>query len=203
MVDRMCIVTREVLPEEALIRFVQAPDGAVTPDLNRKLPGRGVWVGASQAKVAEAIKRNLFSKGFGGKVAADPDLPAILGRQLRRQAVALLSLTRKAGQAVYGFMKVEDAMKKGPVRLLIHAPDSGTDGVKKLDRLAQPETLITHAFTAEELNLAFGQSNVIHAAIAAGPLAEKLRLHIDRMVRYSDEMANAFVARKGLEDEAI
>jgi uncharacterized protein len=203
MVDRMCIVTREVLPEEALIRFVLAPDGTVTPDLNRKLPGRGVWVGASRVKVAEAVKRSLFSRGFGEKTNAGAELADLTGNLLRAQAVASLALTRKAGQAVYGFMKVEVALKRGPVLLLIHAPGCGADGVKKLNRLAQPDTHITHALAVEELNLAFGQANVIHAAIAAGPLAEKLRLHLDRMVKYSDELASAFVARKGLEDEAI
>ena len=39
--ERTCIVTRETQPVDALIRFVVAPDGAVVPDLRRRLPGRG------------------------------------------------------------------------------------------------------------------------------------------------------------------
>ena len=42
LVERMCIVTREVKDEDALVRFVRGPDGQAVPDLQRKLPGRGV-----------------------------------------------------------------------------------------------------------------------------------------------------------------
>ena len=38
--DRMCIVTREVMDEVRLIRFVRGPDGAVVPDLK---PGMTVY----------------------------------------------------------------------------------------------------------------------------------------------------------------
>ena len=44
MSDRMCIVTRETLAAEMLIRFVAGPDGTVVPDLKRSLPGRGCSV---------------------------------------------------------------------------------------------------------------------------------------------------------------
>ena len=37
---RMCAVCREVRPVDELIRFVLSPEGAVVPDLKRKLPGR-------------------------------------------------------------------------------------------------------------------------------------------------------------------
>ena len=43
---RTCIVTRVERPPEEMIRFVLAPHGTVTPDLKRKLPGRGVWITA-------------------------------------------------------------------------------------------------------------------------------------------------------------
>ena len=36
--DRQDLVTRQVLDESRLIRFVPAPDGSVAPDLARKLP---------------------------------------------------------------------------------------------------------------------------------------------------------------------
>jgi uncharacterized protein len=38
----MCIVTREEAGEDQLIRFALSPEGIVTPDLQAKLPGRGV-----------------------------------------------------------------------------------------------------------------------------------------------------------------
>jgi uncharacterized protein len=203
MVDRMCIVTREVLAEEDLVRFVLSPDGIVTPDLHRVLPGRGVWVGLSQEKVQDAVKRKLFARGFGSAVTVPEDLAALVERQLRAQAVATLSLCRKAGMAVAGFMKVEDHLKRNVSGLLIHAPEAGADGVRKLNRLVREPSQVTDAFSAEELNLAFGQSNVIHAAIASGTLAHKLHLQIDRMVRYRGKNTSAFQMLTGLKDEAI
>ena len=41
---RRCIVTRRELSPDDLIRFVADPTGTIVPDINRKLPGRGVWV---------------------------------------------------------------------------------------------------------------------------------------------------------------
>ncbi|MGH9201434.1 MAG: DUF448 domain-containing protein, partial [Vicinamibacterales bacterium] len=43
---RRCIVTREVLPKESLVRFVVGPAGDAVPDIAGKLPGRGLWVKA-------------------------------------------------------------------------------------------------------------------------------------------------------------
>jgi len=55
--ERRDIVSGEVLGEARLIRFVAGPDGAVVPDLARKLPGRGLWVAADRASVATAAKK--------------------------------------------------------------------------------------------------------------------------------------------------
>lgn len=44
---RRCIVTRERLPKERMIRFVVGPDRQIVPDLTARLPGRGIWLSAS------------------------------------------------------------------------------------------------------------------------------------------------------------
>ena len=44
---RRCIVTRERLPKERMIRFVVGPDRQIVPDLAARLPGRGIWLSAS------------------------------------------------------------------------------------------------------------------------------------------------------------
>ena len=61
---RLCAATREALDPGELIRFVADPDGAIVPDLARRLPGRGVWVKASKAAVAQAVKGNVFAKSL-------------------------------------------------------------------------------------------------------------------------------------------
>ena len=62
--ERKCIVTGEVLPKAALIRFVVGPDGVVVPDIAGKLPGRGVYVSADRAALEKAVAKRLFARGF-------------------------------------------------------------------------------------------------------------------------------------------
>ena len=166
------------------MRFVRSPDGEVVPDLQRKLPGRGVWVSLERAKVAEAVKKGLFARGFHAASRADEALPGRVAELLRQQAVAHLSLARKAGEAVAGAVKVEEALKRGRVKLLFHATDARPDGVGKLDRFAGPETKICNVLASADLDLAFGRANVVHAAVADGGLAAKLASYVTRFSRY-------------------
>lgn len=184
MPERMCIVTREVLEEEALLRFVRSPEGDVVPDLARKLPGRGVWVSLARERVAEASAKGLFARGFKAQCKVAPDLAERVSGLLRQQAVSHLSLARKAGEAVAGFFKVEEALRRGPVRLLLHAAGSAADGAAKLDRMAGMHTAICGFLTPDDLDLAFGRPNVVHAAVADGGLAARLLFHVTRLARY-------------------
>lgn len=181
LADRMCIVTRVVKDEEALIRFVRAPDGSVVPDLGRKLPGRGVWVSLSRETLAEAIRRKLFARGFQAETRAGADLPDLVSRLLRQQVLSLMSLAKKAGEAVSGFMKVEEMLGRGRAKLLFHAVEASHDGCRKLDKLAAPDVKLATLFHSHEMDLAFGRSNVIHAAVAKGGLAEKLLVGLRRI----------------------
>lgn len=185
MVDRMCMVTRAVQDEAELIRFVRRSDGLVFPDLKRKLPGRGVWVGVNAGLVAEAMKRNLFVKGFGAETKAPEDLVVMIENLLRKEALAGFSLARKAGIAVTGFSKVEAAIGRGVVKLLVHATEAASDGCEKLDRMAVSGPKTTNIFSCDELSLAFGQANVIHAAVNRGGMADKLLEQVRRVERYS------------------
>ena len=62
--ERLCIVTRTVRPTGDLIRFVTAPNGAVTPDLKQKLPGRGVWVSAQRQRSPMRSSAERLRRGF-------------------------------------------------------------------------------------------------------------------------------------------
>lgn len=170
----MCIVTRQVKDEAELVRFVRSPGGEAVPDLARKLPGRGVWVCLDRSAVAEAARRKLFSRGFGAETTVPPGLPDLVAKLLRDQALALLSLARKAGEAVSGFGKVEDMLRVGRAGLLLHSRAAQPDGCRKLDRLAGPSVRVMTIFETRELDLAFARPNVVHAAVAKGGLADKL-----------------------------
>jgi predicted RNA-binding protein YlxR (DUF448 family) len=196
---RMCAVTRAVRPIEELIRFVVSPQGEVMADLKRKLPGRGLWVSASHQAVAEAVRRHQFSKGFKRDVRVAPTLVADTEALLVRGAIEALAMAAKAGQVVSGFSKVEDALKprqpqgQTSVQALIHAADGAADGIRKLDAMIRQnagindesrEIPVVTALTSEQLDLALGRSNVIHAALLAGPASKSFLTRSQILVRY-------------------
>lgn len=173
---RTCVVTRMPLPPERLIRFVASPDGAVVPDLRRRLPGRGVWVTADAEHVQTAERKHLFARGLGDDVKVAPGLADRVAALLREAALSSLSLARKAGELVTGFAKVDAALREGRVVALIHAADAGHDGIDKLSGVARrrpggaAETIpAIRIFESRDLDLALGRTNVIHAALLAGP----------------------------------
>ena len=90
MNPRSCIVTKTQTDTDNLIRFVEAPDGSVIPDLKGNLPGRGVWVLGNKKTLAIAIDKKLFAKGFKKQVQADESLTELTGKlreQVRRLRV--------------------------------------------------------------------------------------------------------------------
>ena len=82
------------MPEARLIRFVVGPDGSVTPDVGRRLPGRGMWVAAQRAAVDEAVRRGGFSRSAKAKVTASADLSDRVEALLHRRLLDHLGLAR-------------------------------------------------------------------------------------------------------------
>ncbi|WP_439923822.1 RNA-binding protein [Nitrobacter sp. JJSN] len=192
---RMCAVTRQVRPIGELIRFVVAPSGEVIADLKRKLPGRGLWISASHAAVAEAVRRHQFSRGFKRDVRASASLADETGQSLVRSAIDALAMVAKAGQVVAGFAKVEDALLRRQAAILLHAADGAADGIRKLDGIVKKmaadsgetrEIPVITALASAELDLALGRSNVIHAALLAGSASGTFLSRSQTLVRYRD-----------------
>jgi predicted RNA-binding protein YlxR (DUF448 family) len=206
--ERMCAVTRQVRPIDELIRFVLAPSGEVIADLKRKLPGRGLWVSATHKAVAEAVRRNQFGKGFKRDVRVAPTLPKDTENLLVRGVIEALAMAAKAGQVVAGFAKVEGALQQFQAVALIHASDGAADGIRKLDAIirqntAKPEESreipVVDVLTSEQLDLALGRSNVIHAALLAGSAGKTFLSRSQILVRYrmaDDDGTAGHAARK-------
>jgi uncharacterized protein len=172
---RLCVATRALLPIDDMIRFVRAPDGAVVPDLKRKLPGRGVWVSARRSVLAAAIQRGAFRRGFKSDVTVSKDLLTLTERLLTRWVLDALTIANKAGHVVTGFAKVEAAIATGPILALLHGSDASPDGWRKIAAALKrrfgedTENIVTiAAFTSAQLDLALGRANVVHAALLAG-----------------------------------
>jgi len=188
---RLCAVTRVQKPPEVMLRFVVDPQDRIVPDIKRRLPGRGVWVDATRATLAEAVKRNAFAKSLKRKVTVSETLPDEVERLLARRVADALALANKAGLVVAGFTKVEDRIAAGDVALLLHASDGAQDGSAKLDgRLRAVAEATAHTaeickeLTSEEMSLALGRMNVVHAAATEGGATRRLQEEAGRLRRF-------------------
>ncbi|KMO44680.1 DNA-binding protein [Methylobacterium tarhaniae] len=192
--ERTCLVTRQAGKPDRMIRFVLGPDNEVVPDLRARLPGRGAWVTATRAAVAEAAKKRLFQRAFRQKDArVAPDLADVIEAGLRDDLRQGFSLANKAGCVVTGFTKVESAVdSETGVKALVHASDASADGRRKLAQAlrrrygdAISRIPVIDDLSGEELDMALGRDHVIHAALVAGAgtaglLARWRRLHVFR-----------------------
>jgi len=188
---RQCALSRKHLPTRCLVRFVLSPDNVPVPDLRCKLPGRGMWLSARRSIVREAAKKNVFARSFRKPVKISDDLPALVEKLMRKDALSALSLANKAGLVITGYEKIRAAIGRDRIGWLFHARDASPDGVKRLDRLMKkamagqgarqgggqdgtetpasdqtsPDGILPPLFACEELSLALGRENVIHVAI--------------------------------------
>jgi uncharacterized protein len=189
--ERACALTRDPKPVSEMIRFVLGPAGDAVADVKRKLPGRGIWITASRAAVEEAVKRNVFARGFKREVRVARDLAAQVERLLERAALDALAMAGKAGAVVGGFAKVEAALGRDDVRALIHASDASAQGKRKLDAALRrngdeksPGIAVIEAFSGSQLDLALNRSNVVHAALLAGTGSETFLARVMRLERF-------------------
>lgn len=192
--ERTCALTREAKPVADMVRFVIGPGDKVVADVKRKLPGRGLWITGTRAALNEAVKRNVFARGFKRKVSAGADLPAQTEAMLERAALDALAVSGKAGLVVTGFAKVEAALGHDEALALLHASDGAADGKRKLDgalRRIREETdgiagkiVVIDDFSGAQLDLALNRPNVVHAALLAGPGSDTFLARVARLVRF-------------------
>lgn len=172
---RRCIVSGEVLDESNLIRFALAPDGAVTPDVAAKLPGRGAWVRADRDSVEHAARKGAFARAFKGAAKAPDDLADRVETLLARRCLDRLGLIRRAGAIAIGATQVEAAIRAKPAWMLIEAADGAEEGREKLMSLhiglwGRPPAA-AGCFSAADLGVALGRERVIHACLLQERLA--------------------------------
>lgn len=183
--ERRCIVTGEVLPEARLVRFAASPDGQVVPDIEAKLPGRGLWVRAEREAVEQAAAKRLFSKAAKAQLSADPGLAALTEQRLAASILSLLGIARRAGALILGFDQVEEGLRGDkPPAVVIEAADAAADGSRKLRAAALARGVapfVIGALTKDELSLALGRENVVHAALKSGRIAERAIFEAGRL----------------------
>jgi predicted RNA-binding protein YlxR (DUF448 family) len=189
--QRFCALTRDLKPVSEMIRFVVGPAGEAVPDVKRKLPGRGIWITATRAAIEEAVRRNVFARGFKRDVRLARDLAVDIERLLERAALDALAIAGKAGAVVGGFAKVEAAIGADDVLALIHAADAGADGKRKLNAALHRnrgeksrEIAVIDTFSGAQLDLALNRTNVVHAALLGGPGSDTFLARVTRLERF-------------------
>jgi uncharacterized protein len=194
---RECALTRESKPVGELIRFVVGPDEVIVPDTDAKAEGRGVWITLGESQVALAQKKNAFAKSLKEKVLLPEDLAGLTRTRLEQRLTGALQMAKKAGQLLTGATRVKAGIESGEVIALLTATDAAEDGRSKMlsslrgaQRAAAEEgqegTVVPHfeLLSAEQMGLALGLENVIHAALIQGAAAQSALARAERLARY-------------------
>ena len=206
---RRCVVTRERLPKERMIRFVVGPDRCIVPDLAARLPGRGIWLSASRdvlesteaqddgrqkEKRGDGRYRHLaraFARAARGPVSVPSDLSVLLQTALVRRIGDCLGLARRAGQAVAGYEKAREALRTGRYRLVLQASDGSEAERSRFLTGLGPRLTIIDPLPGEALGRVFGRDYVVHVAVAPGKLAESLVVEAGRLAGLKNGSARA------------
>ena len=176
---RRCIVTRQSLPKEEMLRFVVGPDQALVPDLAGRLPGRGMWLKSEPGLLELAIKKGAFHRAAKAQVKWPENFPAVLAGMLEQRLVDMLGMARRAGQSVAGWQKVQEWLAAGRVGLLVEATDgSPAERARLIGGNTMPVIL---ALPSETLGRVFGRGGAVHVAVAKGKLAEAIAREAARL----------------------
>jgi len=180
IIERRCISTGSIMNTKSMVRFVVGPDGGAVPDVFCKLPGKGMWVSSKKSSLDRALSKNLFSVVSKKPVLINNNLSKQIEDSILKKLLNLISLARKANQAIAGFEKVKGSLETARAVLLIQASDGSPREKSRLRPPIGDGTLI-NCLKMQELGLAFGRESVIHAAIMRGGLHKEITLEALRL----------------------
>ena len=172
----MCAATRVVRPVGDMIRFVVAPDGAVVPDLDKSYRAGASGLRRPDAPCSRRSSARHSVAGLKRDVRVDPALVALTEQLLERAALDALAICGKASDwSASGFAKVEAALARGPVVALCCMPPMRR-GMASKSLMPHcggiltgcQRTRIVDDLSADQLDLALGRPNVVHAALLTG-----------------------------------
>lgn len=188
--ERRCIVTGKVQPKETLLRFVIGPGDVVVPDVDHRLPGRGIWLSPRRDVVNTAVAKRLFAKAARRGVTVPPDLVDRVATLLARRCLDTLALARRSGRAVCGYEKVRAEVDAKRAAVLVLARDASPAGKDKMRGPAKDVPVI-ELFDGGELGAVFGRDVAVHVAVAEGNLARRLLGEAGRLAGFREVTGSA------------
>ena len=196
--ERMCMFSRERMPVSQMIRFVLDPNGNVFPDLQAKLPGRGVWLHASRDVLTSVLKsKNGFSGGFKASATADDGLVELIDRLLLERCQATLGLAKRSSAIILGYDQVRNELQKRKPGWLLEASDGAYDGRKRVVGLAvavYDRVRIANILSSSELGMAFGREHVVHALLKTGRFSDVWTTDYRRLFEYRQMSGSIWVS---------
>jgi len=183
---RRCLLSGETLPKSRLIRFVAGPGGELVPDIEERLPGRGLWLRAERDMIDQACAKKTFSRAARTQLTVPDGLADQVEAMLRRKCLDLLGLARRGGQLAGGAQQVRDMLSGKGAALFLSASDGSADERGRMSALA-PGVPVCTRFTSAELGHAIGRERVVHVAVADSGLAARLANELRRLAGLSAE----------------
>ena len=197
---RQLALTRARRPRDELIRFVLAPDGTVVPDLKERLPGRGCGSRLAR-RVADAVERKVFAVPSTSRPRFPKELPATVERLLAEAALVGFGACQQGWGGHVRQRQGRGGHRGGPSFGPDPCQGSGRGRLPQARGKARDASFdrpipAVRAFGTDELGLATGRTNVIHAALIQGGAAESVLAAASRLERNRKGKA-AFVSENG------
>ena len=155
----------------------------MVPDLDERLPGRGLWLSGERDMVNTACAKGLFAKAARRSVGLPEDLADRVDGLMVRRCLDLIGLARRAGEAITGFEKTKARLRERNGGVLLQARDGAQDGRDKIRALAM-DLAVVDLFSAEELGRTLGRDNAVHGVIDKGRLASRLIRESERLMAF-------------------
>lgn len=175
-----CIVTGEVHPREAMVRFVVGPENEIVPDLDENLPGRGYWVKADHKTLGRAVAEGAFPKAIGREITVSPALSSLVVDLARQACLNLFGLARRAWAVDMGYEHVRAALLGRKLGLVFIASNSPLEFRHKLADLTRQTPVLT-LFTTAQLSAALGQERLAFVGVQKGQWSARLIAYCTRL----------------------
>lgn len=180
--QRSCLGCGDTRNKEDLLRFVLGPDGALTPDLRSRLPGRGAYICPTRSCLDAAIRKKRFAASFKTALqGVDAERIASGIRALVTERVrGYLSLAAKAGKVVSGSDAVVGELRGGKAGLLFMATDLSDESRKKFTAMAgHAGVAVVALFDKEILGTLIGKEHRGIVAVEPGGFVAPIRRELD------------------------
>jgi predicted RNA-binding protein YlxR (DUF448 family) len=180
---RRCIVSGMSAESGRLIRFVVSPESVLVPDVEEKLPGRGLWIASQRSMIEIARRRRLFARAARATVAVADDIADRVEALLVRRCQALIGLAVRSGQAAFGHDKVREWLVRSRRGALVQASDGAPGERRRLQAMA-PGWAVADALSGDELGAAIGRDRVVHGIILDCGLADSFLREVGRLAGF-------------------